>query len=81
MAARKQLRGGAKRSPAEGGTPADVLRRARTTLQQVTDGGEELMAEARALAGEADRAVDFARRVGTFFRNVAGAAAKKGEPR
>ena len=60
--------------------PADVLRRARTTLQQVTNGGEEIMAEAQALAGEADRAVDFARRVGSFFRNVADAAAAKARP-
>lgn len=76
------MSGGAKRNPAGAGTPApaDVLRRARTTLQQVTDGGEELMAEGAALAAEADRAVDFVKRVRTFFGRVADAAAAKARP-
>lgn len=83
MAARKRIpRTAGQANPAvrrdAGGTPADVVRRARVGLQEITDGCEELMAEGAALAREADRAIDFGKRVQTFFRRVSDAATKKG---
>lgn len=83
MAARKRLKGGAKKAAAESETkwsPAvGGMRRVREGLQEITDGCEELMAEGASLAREADRAIDFGKRVQTFFRRVSDAATKKND--
>ena len=83
MAARKRLKGGAnpavRRDSGGTPTPAVVVRRVREGLQEITDGCEELMAEGASLAREADRAIDFGKRVQTFFRRVSDAATKKND--